>query len=101
MPRWASRKAGPNSFNGATSRRTWRVWGSMGVTLIILLLQWGHVQKDMESQAQKDTRTFVCGLQWGHVQKDMERNLDRDMDVLYMMSFNGATSRRTWRVKNQ
>ena len=36
------------SFNGATSRRTWREEIETGREWMEVLLQWGHVQKDME-----------------------------------------------------
>mgnify|MGYP006987896605 CR=1 FL=1 len=36
-------------------------------------LQWGHVQKDMESGTVPTVRVPSSMLQWGHVQKDMER----------------------------
>ena len=60
------------------------------------MLQWGHVQKDMERTTQDVKVTLLTELQWGHVQKDMERS-----SSAYPNSsprcFNGATSRRTWR----
>ena len=39
-----------------------------------LLLQWGHVQKDMESKRGSEDGGDDIVLQWGHVQKDMERS---------------------------
>ena len=93
------------------------------VTVYIFLdvLQWGHVQKDMERSLSPNCGNLpVVGfngatsrrtwrerfrwsgglndkqLQWGHVQKDMESLTGKAMPRL-IWSFNGATSRRTWR----
>ena len=41
-------------FNGATSRRTWRVTMMLGSLGTLYLLQWGHVQKDMERRKKND-----------------------------------------------
>ena len=45
------------------------------------MLQWGHVQKDMESKVRIKNRPRIRRLQWGHVQKDMERTLQITVEL--------------------
>ena len=61
-------------------------------------LQWGHVQKDMESPDKEGTKEKEIMLQWGHVQKDMESHQVVYVSHRLWPGFNGATSRRTWRA---
>ena len=85
------------SFNGATCKMTWKFRGKDGRLLTTGLLQWGHVQNDVEilqlprltdgqrggfnGATCKMTWKFalmlsLCKslqeLQWGHVQNDVE-----------------------------
>ncbi len=84
-----------NSFNGATSNRTWKPGtqgdhvGAHGASMgprpigrgnimtaddlkIIIELQWGHVQSDVETAIGADIVAATGKLQWGHVQSDVE-----------------------------
>jgi len=60
------------------------------------VLQWGHVQSDVETCYSGLHPNTSISLQWGHVQSDVET---RCMWVRRTrpMCFNGATSNQTWK----
>ena len=86
------------SFNGATSRRTWKAGGKGTKPERKAMLQWGHVPKDVESAQTWKDKPITEKLQWGHVPKDVERLAAWSSNAKSASCFNGATSRRTWKA---
>jgi len=107
-------------FNGATSNQTWKHPRRCLDGTRSGLLQWGHVQSDVEtmkknmvprrgSTASMGPRPIRRGneevqghgrwwgsLQWGHVQSDVETT-KKALSRGERLSFNGATSNQTWK----
>jgi len=83
-------------FNGATSNRTWKRPLPVSTATRCSQLQWGHVQSDVETRPLKSTTRLFWKLQWGHVQSDVE-TMQRLRLHTALLSFNGATSNRTWK----
>src|ERR1043166_7797279 len=62
----------------------------------MFLLQWSHVLTNVETGVEWLGQTCVSGLQWSHVLTNVETYLSPQLlDV--SVSFNGATSSRTWK----
>ncbi len=110
-----------SGFNGATSNQTWKRDRRNQDQYHNDLLQWGHVQSDVEtgrnimgcngccnaSMGPRPIRRGNCMiywkthpmpmLQWGHVQSDVETLYPFHLDQCSRHSFNGATSNQTWK----
>ena len=58
-------------FNGATSMKTWKREEAKAYVRSALL-QWGHVNEDVEEAGESDIGEGRLRLQWGHVNEDVE-----------------------------
>ena len=62
------------------------------------MLQWGHVQNDVEMKERINPLYRLYKLQWGHVQNDVEiARLPGPRHV--PDGFNGATCKMTWKSR--
>jgi len=65
------------SFNGATSNQTWKQTFSTLSPAPMTVLQWGHVQSDVETTPRSSPLHGGHWLQWGHVQSDVETRIEQ------------------------
>jgi len=83
-------------FNGATSNRTWKPVIAIAIASLLMRLQWGHVQSDVE------TTSTIPPLRWDSASmgpRPIGRGNHNHVSGSSIKDsrFNGATSNRTWK----
>jgi len=74
--------------------------GMSGYPAFSRQLQWGHVDEDVEEfMISNPIDTSLVELQWGHVDEDVEECGGCIPKRLRKRSFNGATSMKTWKSR--
>ena len=88
-----------NSFNGATTKESWKTKLAACSTSLDVTLQWGHDEGVVENFLRKTPSTPRVQLQWGHDEASLWKLDQINFASVDISSFNGATTKES--VENE